>query len=135
MIKKSYFIKTYNIIQYLGSILLLTLIFLTLFKTIQVYTESDSSTLPLVQFQSILFRKLEVSLQWISIVTSILLLVLLLVEIIKRLKNDSLLNLGNSYLGTLRFRCFLKQSQQFPKKITSYTKSTKRKISQSLDLI
>jgi len=56
-----------------------------------------------------------VSLQWVSIVTSILLLALLLVEIIKRLKNDSLLNLGKSYLGTLRFRRFLKQSQQLPK--------------------
>ena len=115
MIKKSYFIKTYNFIQLLSSVLLLTLIFLMLFKMIQEYTKSDSSTLLLVQFQSILFKKLVVSLQWVSIVTSILLLVLLLVEIIKRLKNDSLLNLGKSYLGTLRFRRFLKQSQQLPK--------------------
>lgn len=107
--------KTYNFIQFLGSILLLTLIFLKLFKKIRVYTKSDSSTLPLVQFQSILFRKLVFSIQWISIVTSILLLILLLVEIIKRLKNDSLLNLGKSYLDTLRFRHFFKQSQQFPK--------------------
>jgi len=115
MIKKSYFIKTYNFIQLLGSVLLLTLIFLMLFKTIQVFMEIDSSTLPLIQFQSILFRKLVFSLQWISIITSTLLLILLLVEIIKRLKNDSLLNLGKSYLGTLRFRRFLKQSQQLPK--------------------
>lgn len=115
MIKKSYFIKTYNFIQLLGSVLLLTCIFLILFKVLQNYVGNDSSPLPFLQFQSILFKKLVIAFQWIGIITSILLLLLLLIEISNRLKKDSLSNLGKSYLGTWRFRRFLKQSQQFPK--------------------
>lgn len=115
MIKKSYFIQTYNLNQFLGAVLLLTLIFFMLSKTIAVYAETETSTLSLVHFQAIMFRKLVFSLQWISIVTSVLLIFLLLVEIIQRLKHDSLLNLGKSYFGTLRFRRFLTHAQQLPK--------------------
>ncbi|AYJ44394.1 MULTISPECIES: hypothetical protein [Enterococcus] len=115
MIKKSYFIKTYNLIQILGTVFISSITFLLLIKAMQGYVKNDSNSLPLFQLLPILFEKIVALLHLMSIAILLLLLMLLLPEVINRLKNDSLLNLGKSYLGTLRFRRFLKQSQQLPK--------------------
>ncbi|WP_088838704.1 hypothetical protein [Listeria sp. ILCC792] len=115
MIKKSYFIKVYNFTQVLGTIFISSIAFLLLFKAIQRYAENDSSLLPVSQLISSIFEKIIALFQLISIAAPILLIVLLFPEIINRLRNDSLLNLGESYIGTLRFRRFLKQTQQLPR--------------------
>ena len=80
MIKKSYFIKTYNLIQILGTVFISSITFLLLIKAMQGYVKNDSNSLPLFQLLPILFEKIVALL-----------------------------------LGTLRFRRFLKQSQQLPK--------------------
>lgn len=106
MIKKSYFIKTYNLIQILGTVFISSITFLLLIKAMQGYVKNDSNSLPLFQLLPILFEKIVALLHLMSIAILLLLLMLLLPEVINRLKNDSLLNLGKSYLGTLRFRRF-----------------------------
>lgn len=115
MIKKSYFIKTYNLIQILGTVFISSITFLLLIKAMQGYVKNDSNSLLLLHLIPILLEKIVSLLHLMSIAIPLLLLMLLLPEVIKRLKNDSLLNFGKSYLGTLRFRRFLKQSQQLPK--------------------
>lgn len=50
----------------------------------------------------------------VNILLPTLLVVLIFQEIIKRIFNDSLINLGKSFVGTLQFRRFLKQHQKIP---------------------
>ena len=117
MIKKSYFIKIYNLVQMLGTVFVGSVVFLILFKVIQKYGNgaNNTSTLPLFQIISITFKKIVASLELFSLITPCLILVLLLPEITQRLKNDSLFNLGKSYIGTFHFKRFLKQSQEIPR--------------------
>ena len=133
MIKKSYFIKIYNLVQILGAVFIGSVVFLILFKVVQKYGngENNTSTLPLFQIIPITLKKIVASIELISLITPNLILVLLLPEITQRFKNDSLFNLAKSYIGTLHFKRFLKQSQEIPR-ISNHLDEKPRKENQAI---
>ncbi|MFZ2609088.1 MAG: hypothetical protein WBP78_03630 [Lactococcus raffinolactis] len=110
MIRKTYLIRFYNICQKLLAILILSGVLLLLANTLKLEYIINS-------------------LKIFVIGVSALLVILLLKEVITRIKKDSLVNLGKSLLGTFRFRLFLKQSQQHSKRTElSEQRQTENKV-------
>lgn len=112
--KKTYFMRIYNLIQFLALLLSLSIVFSILLKILNGMWLKIDKSIPFVS--QILFgiglasRTVEI----VNILLPILLVVLVFQEIIKRIFNDSLINLGKSFVGTLQFRRFLKQHQKIP---------------------
>jgi hypothetical protein len=98
MTKKTYLIRLYNVGQMLFATIILSGVLLLV---LNLWTNT------LIPEKAINALKIFV------IVVSALFLMLLVKEIVYRIKKDSLYNLVKSIIGTIRFRLFLKQSQQF----------------------
>lgn len=114
MMKKTYFMRIYNLIQFLALLLSLSVVFSILLKILYgMWLKIDKS----IPFVSQILHGIELSSRKVEIVNILLptlLVVLILQEIIKRIFNDSLFNLGKSFVGTFQFRRFLKQHQKNP---------------------
>lgn len=114
MMKKTYFMRIYNLIQFLALLLCLSVVFSILLKTLcGMWLKIDKS----IQFVSQILYGIGLATRTVEIVSILLLtllVALILQEIINRIFNDSLLNLGKSFVGTLQFRRFLKQHQKIP---------------------
>lgn len=112
--KKTYFMRIYYWIRFQMKIAILFLILalLALFFSIPLLVNVTNFPvfLPILYVSVIILDILKAGL----IAISTMLLTLLLLEIINRLKKDSLLNFWKSVVGTFRFQQFLKQSQALP---------------------
>lgn len=114
MMKKSYLMKIYNLIQYLGAFFFLSIIFTLIIKLLRKNLINLGESLPL---PSQLFHLIEQILRILyttNFLIPSLIFVLILQEVFLRLFKDSLINLGKSIIGTFRFRKFLKQYQKAP---------------------
>lgn len=106
--------RIYNSLLFLSMVFLLTCIFTILLLFTQEHFISNTGTSEITNTLNNLFE------QCITISTCILRVIpfifisLLLPECIWRLKSDLLINLGISFVGTLRFRRFLRQSKPTP---------------------
>lgn len=112
--KKTYFMRIYNLIQFLALLLSLSIVFSILLKILYgMWLKIDKN----IPFVSQILYGIELASRTVEIVNILLptlLVVLIFQEIIKRIFNDSLINLGKSFVGTLQFRRFLKQHQKIP---------------------
>ncbi|SEN16114.1 hypothetical protein SAMN04487786_3300 [Paenisporosarcina quisquiliarum] len=115
MMKKSYLMKIYNLIQFLGAFFFLSIIFRLIieFILINLINLGERFPLPIQLFQ--LIEQILKILYITNYLIPSLIFVLILQEVFLRLFNDSLINLGKSIIGTFRFRKFLKHHQKSPK--------------------
>lgn len=115
--KKTYFIRTFNIIQNLFIMFVLeaflnfSLIFLS------IAFENSATTIPLLLQLKKLIDYLSSCLNIAELITAILIAVLLAFEIIARVKDDSLLNIFKSIWQTLRLRHFMAQTERTEKTV------------------
>ncbi len=110
-IKKSYFMRIYNPLLFLGMLFLLVCIFTLLLLFAQEHFISNPDNSGITNATNTLFGQCIIISTYIVRMLPFSVIGLLLPECIRRLKNDSLINLGISFIGTLRFRGFLKQSE------------------------
>ncbi|MFF2178007.1 hypothetical protein ACFVT8_16335 [Lysinibacillus sp. NPDC058147] len=112
--KKTYFMRIYNLIQFLALLLSLSIVFSILLKILYgMWLKIDKS----IPFVSQILHGIGLAsrtVEMVNILLPALIVVLIFQEIIKRIFNDSLINLGKSFVGTLQFRRFLKQHQKIP---------------------
>ena len=114
MMKKTYFMRTYNLIQFLALLFSLSVVFSILLKILYGMWLKIDKSIPFVSQILYGIRFAARTVEIMNILLPTLLVVLILQEIIKRIFNDSLLNLWKSFVGTLQFRRFLKQHQKVP---------------------
>lgn len=107
--KKSYFMKIYNLLRNLG-LLVFTFAMLSVFlKILSLMYFKVVLNFP---FKNQILNGIELLYKGAIIITLVVLvslLFLILIELSKRLSNDSLLNLAKSIIATSRLRHFLKQ--------------------------
>lgn len=111
MTKKTYFIRCYNWMQRLVALFFLILVLLLFFRLLNINLESDPTGFPLFYSLHDGVKQAGKLLARLIVIAPLCLLVLTLKEVIHRVRNDSLRNLGKSIVGTYRFRRLLKQSQ------------------------
>lgn len=112
--KKSYFMKIYNPMLFLDMLFLLACIFILLLLFVQErFINSTNNSVLTNGINELFWQCITISTYIIRMIPFIV-LGLLLPECVRRLKSDSLINLGISFVGTLRFRRFLKQSESTP---------------------
>lgn len=110
--KKTYFMRIFNPVQKLISLLVLTNIIFFLLKLLAIFwyaIDIDFS------FTSIVLESIEQSVQFLRLsshMITILLIIILLREMIYRISKDSLINIGRSTISTFQFRRFLKQHKK-----------------------
>lgn len=109
--KKSYFMKVYNMVQFLVLLLFLTTAFSAMLEILTVTCQNIDKTFPYINQIINGIQRTSQTVSLINTVLPIVLIILALPEVIKRIPNDSLLNLGKSIVGTYQFRRFLKQHQ------------------------
>lgn len=115
--KKTYFIRTFNIIRNLFIMFVLeaflnfSLIFLS------IAFENSATTIPLLLQLKKLIDYLSSCLNIAELITAILIAVLLAFEVIARVKDDSLLNIFKSIWQTLRLRHFMAQTERTEKTV------------------
>lgn len=114
MIKKTYFIKTFPIIQYLSILFLFALTVFFFYKFTFISWKATLGVVPSFQQLPVWIKNTVLIFQWIVQLAPVLILLLLLPEIVVRIKKDSLKNLFRSWLGTWYFRRFLKQAPPLP---------------------
>ncbi|WP_437363476.1 hypothetical protein, partial [Listeria monocytogenes] len=104
--KKTYFIKIYNLVQFLILFVLLTIMMSFLLKFLELSWQKLDKSIP---FFTQVISGIDTSIKMLNLVSIFiptLLVILVLQEIVKRLTRDSLFNLGKSIVGTLQFRRF-----------------------------
>ena len=109
--KKSYFMRIYNSLLFLSMMFLLTSIFTILLLFTQERFIGNTDTSGITNALNNLFEQCITISKCILSVIPFIFIGLLLPECIWRLKSDLLINLGISFVGTLRFRRFLRQSK------------------------
>lgn len=110
--KKTYFMKIYNLVQFLALFTLLTAIVSFLLKFLELTWQKLDKNIPFfTQITSGIDAGVKM-LNLVNIIILTLLIILILRELIKRIPKDSLFNLGKSIVGTFQFRQFLKQHQK-----------------------
>ncbi len=125
--KKTYFIKTFNIILNLNILILFETVFFFLFKFLVFNFEKNSA----LQNCSIILEAKKWILQLsyycesLEKITLIFVVLLLFVELFLRLRKDSILNYFKSVFQTFKLRNFLAQSERSEKtvenqNVTSY---------------
>jgi hypothetical protein len=128
--KKTYFIKIYNLVQFLILFVLLTAILSPLLKFLELSWQKLDKSIP---FFTQVISGIDTGIKMLNlenVFIPTLLVIIILQEIVKRLTKDSLFNLGKSIVGTLQFRRFLKQHQKVIKNdIDSETHSENLTIS------
>ncbi|WP_086443693.1 hypothetical protein [Candidatus Enterococcus lemimoniae] len=112
--KKSYLMRIYNLLLFLGMLFLLTCIFTLLLLFAQGHLINSTDNSGLMNAMNDLFGQCLTISKCIVSVIPFIVIGLLLPESVCRLKSDSLINLGGSFIGTLRFRQFLTQSEPIP---------------------
>lgn len=126
--KKSYFIKMFNLFQYLLILLFgaeLTSIILNSLKKIEVILNSQSYKL---------ITKFEQMLLTVSMITIILIFLIIFIEIFIRNRSDSIMNLAKSIISTYRFRRFFIQHEDVQYKNIKTLNLNKNKILKDFNL-
>ncbi|MDH6363483.1 hypothetical protein M2139_000458 [Enterococcus sp. PF1-24] len=122
MIKKSYFIQCYSVLHSLGAFFLMGIALSGAGNLLCLYSLKTTAE---ASFSFVLLEILLDPLQLLLVIVTTLLSIFLLPEVIHRIKQDSLSNLGKSIIGTLRFRRFLTQATPQLPKNQSYDDQTK----------
>lgn len=110
--KKTYFMKIYNLVQFLALFVILTAIVSFLLNFLELTWQKLDKNIP---FFTQIISGIEASIKIVNlgnVAIACLLIVLILRELIERIINDSFFNLGKSIMGTFQFRRFLKQHQK-----------------------
>ena len=115
--KKTYFIRTFNIIQNLFILFVLEAFLNFLLIFLSIAFENSSTTIPLLLQLKKLIDYLSSCLNIAELITTILIAVLLAFEVIARIKDDSLLNILKSTWQTFRLRRFMGQMERTEKTV------------------
>ncbi|WLG16657.1 hypothetical protein [Bacillus cereus] len=112
--KKTYFIKIYNLVHFLSILFILSFVLTLLVEFLQKDLTNVNTDF-LLTSQLIILVKLTMNvLQITNILIPCVVFALLLPEISKRIIHDKIINLVKSIIGTVHVRQLLKQSSKIP---------------------
>lgn len=114
MIKKSYFIQIYPLIQTLSYLFLLAIVTVCLLSLMKIQQTNPFDSLPIIQHFIAFTEYTKRFFMWLTLLLPLTILGCFLPELQYRLEKDSLMNLKISMIGTFQIRRFLKQASAFP---------------------